>query len=89
VFNQQFHLRTTRALLRVPAPWRPLITIAAVGEETFYRPKFWPRPGKQKPAASLQLELFPARPDKALQIAGKSTPDPARPLFDLFPEAYS
>jgi len=86
VFNKQFHLRTSRDLLAVPAPWRPLIKIAAAGEETFYRPKHRPQPWKRKPAAGQQqLELFSA----VLQIVGKSTPDPDRPLFDLFPEAYT
>jgi hypothetical protein len=93
VFNKTYQLRavrqaggvTTKALLRLPAPWRPFVAVAAIAEE-FYRPKHRPRPGKRSAAhSSQQLELFPAVP----QIVPASTPDPARPLFDLFPEAYS
>jgi hypothetical protein len=76
VFNKTYQLRAvqsaggghklaTKALLRLPAPWRPFVTVAAIAEE-FYRPKHRPQ-----------------------QIVRKSTPDPDRPLFDLFPEAYS
>jgi len=66
MFNKTFHLRT----MGVPAPWRPLITIAAAGEETFYRPARRVRPGgKKKPGAGQQLELFPAVPQIASRIA--------------------
>jgi hypothetical protein len=100
VFNKTYQLRAVRsagggrklaatALLRLPAPWRPFVTVAAIAEE-FYRPKHRPqprppRPGQKPMARFEQLELFPAAP----QIARKSTPDPDRPLFDLFPEAYT
>jgi hypothetical protein len=98
MFNKTYQLRAirqaggghrvaTKALLRLPEPWRPLITIAAAGEEAFYRSKKRVRPGKsrQKSASSAQLELFPVKnPDVIKFPAAKSD----RPLFDIFPEAY-
>jgi hypothetical protein len=86
MFNRQYHLQAVRN--------------AGGGHqvaEDFYRPRHRVRPGK--PAArfeSQQLELFPTLLMKsslamtmAPPIVCKSTPDPSRPLFDLFPEAYS
>jgi len=79
-----------KALLRLPAPWRPFVAVAAIADE-FYRPKHRPRLGnrpqeKQPAAPSVQLELFP------LQIVRESRAAPVRdsdrPLIDLFPEAY-
>jgi hypothetical protein len=100
VFNKTYQLRAvrsagcghelaTKALLRLPEPWRPLVTVAAIAGE-FYRPKHRPqprppRPGQKPVARFEQLELFPAGP----QTICKSRPDPDRPLFDLFPEAYT
>jgi hypothetical protein len=78
VFNRSYHLRAVRNAGGGHA-----------AAQAFYRPARRVRPGK-KPAASFeQLELFPSRPQIVPQIVGKSTPDPDRPLFDLFPEAYT
>jgi hypothetical protein len=76
MFNRSYHLRAVRNAGGGHA-----------AAQAFYRPARRVRPGK-KPAArfeSQQLELFPVGPP----IICKSTPDPARPLFDLFPEAYT
>lgn len=111
MFNKSYQLRAvrkaggghqvaTKALLRLPEPWRALVTVAAAGEEVFYRPKRRVRPGKSKTAGqvlalSAQLELFPDNgaqkftPLEILYTPVKNfAPDSARPLFDLFPEAY-
>jgi hypothetical protein len=47
-------------LLRVPEPWRPLLTVAAAADEVFYRRKHRPRKNEKKhsPASSSQLDLF-------------------------------
>ena len=81
MFNKTYQLRAvrsaggghklaTKALLRVPQPWRPFITVAAIAEE-FYRPERRPRLGKRAAPDSRQLELFPAMP----HTARKSTAD--------------
>ena len=92
MFNKTYQLRAVRqgggghkvavkALLRLPEPWRPLVTVAAAGEQAFYRSKKRVQPGKNRGktggASSAQLELFLA-PGRDLN----------RPLFDVFPEAY-
>lgn len=101
MFNKSYQLRAVRqaggghkvaakALLRLPEPWRPLVTVAAAAEEAFYRPKRRVRPGKSR-----QLELFPDNgaenftPREILHTGVKNfAPKSDRPLFDLFPEAY-
>jgi hypothetical protein len=91
MFNKTYQLRAVRqgggghkvavkALLRLPEPWRPLVTVAAAGEQAFYRSKKRVQPGKKRAQVKTlgaQLELFPA-PGRDLN----------RPLFDVFPEAY-
>jgi hypothetical protein len=97
MFNKSYQLRAVRqaggghrvalkAVLRLPEPWRPLVTIAAAAEEAFYRPERRVRPGKSRQAASgAQLELFPVKNSTPVNI---STAKSDRPLFDIFPEAY-
>jgi hypothetical protein len=111
VFNKTYQLRAVRqgggghqlaakAILRLPEPWRPLVTVAAAAEEAFYRPERRVRPGRAKSShrqsvVSTQLELFPDKaarnfiPLSKIDGPGKFyARDPERPLFDLFPEAY-
>jgi hypothetical protein len=50
-----------KVLLRVPEPWRPLLTIAATAEDAFYRGrKKRPRRTEEKrsPVPNSQLDLF-------------------------------
>jgi hypothetical protein len=50
-----------KVLLRVPEPWRPLLTIAAAADEAFYRRKARPRRTEKKRSlapSSQQLDLF-------------------------------
>jgi hypothetical protein len=82
VFNKTYQLRA--ALLRLPAPWRPFVTVAAIAEE-FYRPKHRPQPRPpqpgQKPVARFeQLELFPPGPADCPQIDAGSRPTTLRPF---------
>jgi hypothetical protein len=107
MFNKSYQLRAVReaggghqlaskSLLRLPEAWRPLVTVAALRDELFYRPEQRIRPGKSgKNRNRLQLELFPENPGKERCCSGpccsgppKVFRDPERPLFDLFPEAY-
>jgi hypothetical protein len=79
--SRRGHTRTVEALLRVPEPWRPLLLVATAADEAFYRPQRRVRFGKKRAPSrsSAQLEFrFPPQ-----------VPDPDRPLFDLFPEAYA
>jgi hypothetical protein len=92
MFNKTYQSRMARhagggrklaaaALARLPEAWRPLVTIAAIAQETFYRPQRTLRREKKRdrhPERSSQLELFAEKPVR----------DPRRPLFDLFPGAY-
>jgi len=101
MFNKSYHLRAVRqaggghkvaakALLRLPEPWRPLVTVAAAAEEAFYRPKRRVRPGKPgyNRIKTTQLELFPENPHPSKERLSGPPRDFERPLFDLFPEAY-
>jgi hypothetical protein len=56
--------------------------------QDFYRPRSRVCPGmKHKPLQGTQLELFPDG-DSVSERSLESQPDPARPLADLFPNAY-
>lgn len=103
MFNKTYQLRAVRqgggghqlaakAILRLPEPWRPLVTVAAAAEEAFYRPERRVRPGRVKSShrqsvVSTQLELFAPAPISQNHNSA-IVRDPERPLFDLFPEAY-
>jgi len=71
------HELASKALLRLPAPWRPFVAVAAIAEE-FYRPKHRPRPGKRLAApSSQQLELFfPAAPQIIPKVDAGSSSSP-------------
>lgn len=90
-------------IFRPREAWRSLVVVAAAAEkvesrQTFYRPKKTLRAGKKKRSNRLQgtqLDLFPD--NGAQEFTGASnfyrpvknfTPDPSRPLLDVFPEAY-
>jgi hypothetical protein len=92
MFNRSYQLRSrmTRktGLVGAGEIIQEMVERAAVRQE-FYRPARRVSPvsrSKRKPRGkmqSVQLELFPA---EAVQHC--AVQDPARPLFDLFPEAY-
>jgi hypothetical protein len=83
--------------------WRPLLAVAMAFEaaDNFYRPKQPIQPviaanrckkriqslQKRTTGEGVQLDLFSAfyRPEAPV----RPTPDPERPLLDVFPEAYS
>jgi hypothetical protein len=92
MFNKTYHARavrqaggghkaTIKALLRLPAPWRPLVTIAAAADAAFHRPANRIAPGVPRKAKQ-------KTPPGQLEFAFTDPPDEARPLFDIFPEAY-
>jgi len=97
MFNKTYHARARRqvrqagggrklaedALLRLPwagifEPFRPFVAVAAASER---------RKRHDRPLQGVQLELF-AEPASQNHNKVISRPDPERPLFDLFPEAY-